>query len=73
MTESRPFDHLNAWIGKNVLVIMKGDVKVRGKLLAFDIHMNVVLDDAELLENDKVKIKYGKAMLRGDSIIMITP
>jgi small nuclear ribonucleoprotein len=73
-TESRPFDHLNSWVGKSVLVLMKGNVKIRGKLMAFDIHMNVVLDDAELLEEDNsVKVKYGKAMLRGDSLIMITP
>jgi len=74
MAEDRPFDHLNSWIGKPVLVLMKGNVKIRGKLVAFDVHMNVVLNDAESLEEDNsVKVKYGKAMLRGDSLIMITP
>ncbi|PIU02613.1 MAG: hypothetical protein COT55_02610, partial [Candidatus Diapherotrites archaeon CG09_land_8_20_14_0_10_32_12] len=71
MAEDRPFDHLNSWIGKPVLVLMKGNVKIRGKLVAFDVHMNVVLNDAESLEEDNsVKVKYGKAMLRGDSLIM---
>jgi len=70
---NRPFDLLNDSIGKEVLVTLKGAVQVRGTLKAFDVHMNIVLENAEQLENGEAKTKYGKLMVRGDSVIMISP
>lgn len=72
MTESRPFDALNASIGEKVLVKLKGDKMVRGTLKAFDVHLNIILEDAEELnENNEAKSKHSKLMLRGDSVISI--
>jgi small nuclear ribonucleoprotein len=73
MTSSRPFDLLNDTIGKEVLVVLKGNAQVRGTLKAFDVHMNIVLENAEKLENGEVKTKFGKLMVRGDNVIMISP
>lgn len=70
---NRPFDLLNDAIGKEVLVVLKGNVQVRGTLKAFDVHMNIVLENSEQLENGSAKMKFGKLMLRGDSVIMISP
>lgn len=70
---ARPFDLLNSAIGKEVLVILKGGIQVRGNLKAFDVHMNIVLEEAEELVDGQPKTKYGKIMLRGDSVIMISP
>ncbi|HLC36411.1 MAG TPA: LSM domain-containing protein [archaeon] len=73
MTTNRPFDFLNDSIGKPVLIELKGNTSIRGTLKAFDVHMNIVLDGAEMLENNEVIKKYGKLIVRGDSIILISP
>lgn len=70
---NRPFDLLNDSIGKEVLVVLKGEVSMRGMLKAFDVHMNIVLENAEELEDGKLKTKYGKLILRGDNVLLISP
>ena len=69
---NRPFDMLNEAIGKEILILLKGNVAVRGTLRAFDVHLNLVLDSAEQLENGETKTKYGKLMVRGDSVVLIS-
>ncbi len=70
---SRPFDLLSDSIGKSVLVELKGKLQIRGTLKAFDVHMNIVLEEAESMENGEPKTKYGKVILRGDNILLISP
>ncbi len=69
---TRPFDMLNNSLNKQVLIMLKGNVQVRGKLKAFDVHLNIVLEDAEELDNGKVKTKYVEVFLRGDTVILVT-
>ncbi|MCU0642348.1 MAG: hypothetical protein MUF61_02110 [archaeon] len=69
----RPLDLLNASKGKEVLVQLKGDKQFVGTLVAFDIHVNVVLDNAKEMENGEVKKNIGITFLRGDTIIFISP
>ena len=69
----RPLDLLNASKGKEVLVQLKGDKQFVGTLMAFDIHINVVLDNAKELEGGSVKKNVGITFLRGDTIIFISP
>ena len=73
MDASRPLDALNASRGKRVIVELKNGRQLTGKLIAFDIHINVVLEEAEERENGEMKRKLGKAFLRGDTIILISP
>ena len=73
MTNERPFDFLNEAMGKPVLVRLKGTRELRGKLKAFDVHMNIVLEETEELEDDKVVKKIGSMLLRGDNIVFISP
>ena len=69
---TRPFDLLNDSIGKDVLVVLKDNLKIRGTLKAFDVHMNIVLENAEILENDEARTKYGKIIVLGDNILLIS-
>ena len=73
MENLRPLDTLNEARGKNVLVDLKNGTRYVGKLKAFDIHINVVLDDAEEHKNDQITRKLGTVFLRGDAITIITP
>lgn len=69
----RPLDLLNNSKGKEVLVTLKGDKQFTGTLLAFDIHINLVLENVKQMENGEVKKSLGLTFLRGDTIIYISP
>ncbi len=69
----RPLDLLNSSKGKEVLVQLKGEKQIVGTLLAFDIHINLVLDNIKEIENGVVKRNLGVGFLRGDTIIFISP
>jgi small nuclear ribonucleoprotein len=71
--QSRPLDALNAARNKPVLVDLKNGARYVGKLKAFDIHINVVLEEAEEHQNGEVKRKLGTVFIRGDTIIIISP
>ena len=69
----RPLDLLNNSKGKEVLVHLKGDKQFVGTLLAFDIHINLVLDNVKEMQNNEMKKSWGLTFLRGDTIIYISP
>ena len=74
MTEpSRPLDALNKARNKKVIVELKNGKQYVGNLHAFDIHINVVLEDVEEKVDGELKRKLGTVFLRGDTIIMISP
>lgn len=73
MEQSRPLDALNNARHKRVILELKNGKQVVGKLVAFDIHINVVLDEAEELVDGEVKRKMGTVFVRGDTIIFISP
>ena len=70
---NRPFDLLNDAVDKQVLVVLKGNNQVRGVLKAFDIHMNLHLEDASQIVDGEIKTKYGRVLVRGDSVILVSP
>lgn len=69
----RPLDVLNAAKGKEVLVQLKSGKQFVGTLLAFDIHINVVLDKAKEVENGEQTKSFGLTFIRGDTIVFISP
>jgi small nuclear ribonucleoprotein len=70
----RPFDLLNKSIGQQVLIRLKNGDDIRGKIVSFDVHMNLVLDGAEELEGGgNTKAKLGTILLRGGNILFVSP
>lgn len=69
----RPLDMLNQSKGKEILLQLKNEKQIVGTLKAFDIHINLVLDNAKELENGELKKSIGLTFVRGDTIIYISP
>ena len=69
----RPLDMLNMSRGKEVIVQLKNDRQFVGTLRAFDIHINVVLDNTKEMHNGQQYKNLGLVFLRGDTIIYISP
>lgn len=73
MDSARPLDALNNARNKRVLLELKNGKQYIGNLKAFDIHINVVLEDAEEHQDGSLKRKLGVVFLRGDMITIISP
>jgi len=69
----RPLDLLNASKGKEVIVQLKNDKQFVGVLKAFDIHINIVLENTKEMHEGTPKKNLGLTFLRGDTIIYISP
>ena len=69
----KPLDLLQQSLHKRVLVELRGGRSFRGVLDAFDQHLNVVLSSAEEVVGEGVTPHPGVTLLRGDSIVFISP
>jgi len=69
---TRPLDVLEKAKEKRVMIKLKNGAEVTGTLQAFDQHLNVWIEDAEERKDDK-QIKLGTVLIRGDTIIYISP
>ena len=73
MAATWPLDALNRSRNKRVIVELKNGRQYIGVLKAFDIHINLYLEEAEEIEEGKVKRKLGLLFLRGDTVILVSP
>lgn len=71
-TNSRPLDVLGSATDKRVIVRMKSGESITGTLKAFDQHINIWLDSAEVQGNGD-NVKLGTILVRGDNIVLISP
>ncbi len=70
---SRPLDVLGSSQDKRVIIRMKSGESISGILKAFDQHINIWMDDAEIQANDGNGVKLGKILVRGDNIVLVSP
>ena len=57
---------------KKVIIELKNGKQFVGDLKAFDIHINIVLENAEERIDNEVKRKLGQVFIRGDTITIIS-
>ncbi len=69
----KPLDVLHNSLESPVLVGLKGGTEYRGVLKGYDIHMNVVLREADELKDGKAVRRLGVVIIRGDSLVFISP
>lgn len=70
---SRPLDVLGKSLNSQVLIKLKGGKEFRGVLNSFDMHMNLVLSEAEELDSGESSTGLGVVLIRGDNIVYISP
>jgi small nuclear ribonucleoprotein len=56
---------------KTVLLRLRNTKTIQGVLKDFDIHMNLTLDDAEDISDEK-HVNLGKILLRGDNVLAVS-
>lgn len=68
----RPLDVLGSSEDKRILISLKSKEEITGVLKAFDSHINVWLDEAEIKSGEK-ELKLGRVLVRGDNIVFVSP
>ncbi|MHC1635906.1 MAG: LSM domain-containing protein [Candidatus Methanospirareceae archaeon] len=70
----KPLDVLNKSLKSPVIVKIRGGREFRGILEGYDIHMNLVLAEAEeLMEENTNNKPLGIILVRGDNVVYISP
>ena len=64
---------LDESIDQVVLIKLKGGKTIRGNLLGFDQHMNLLLDASEEIPAEGNSKSLGTIVVRGDNVVMISP
>ena len=70
-TAKRPLTTLQKNTNKSVIVRLKNNVEYKGKIDNVDSYMNLIMSDAEELNDGKIVEKYGKIILRGNNVLFI--
>lgn len=58
-------------VGKDLLIRLKNDITVTGKLKSFDQHLNLTLKDGKI-ESKKENKQFQQMLLRGSNIMMVS-
>ena len=67
----RPLTTLQKNVKKTVIVRLKNEVEYKGKMKNVDSYMNLIMTDAEELNDGKIVGKFGRVILRGNNVLFI--
>jgi len=70
-TAKRPLTTLQKNTKKSVIVRLKNDVEYKGKIDNVDSYMNLIMTDAEELNQGKIVGKFGRVIVRGNNVLFI--
>jgi len=68
----RAIDALDKAKGSRIYVKLKTGEEITGTLRALDLHLNLWLNDAEIIDGNNKK-KLGTVLIRGDNILYASP
>lgn len=71
MSSKRPLTTLQKSTKKTVTVRLKNEVEYKGKMDNVDSYMNLIMTDAEELQQGKVLANYGRVIVRGNNVLFI--
>lgn len=71
MSQNMPIKALEAALNDVISIKLKDQRIFRGRLTRCDMYMNLTLSDAEEMENNEIRAKYGELLLRGNNILWI--
>lgn len=69
----KPLNMLKESLSNRVIVELKAGREFRGTLDGYDVHMNLVLNEAEEIIEGEVVRKADTTIVRGDNVIYISP
>ena len=70
-TSKRPLTVLQKNTKKDVIVTLKSGVEYRGKMENVDSYMNLIMTDAEEVNQGKIVGKFGRVIVRGNNVLFI--
>ena len=68
----KPSNFLNENLDTEVELLLKDGSILKGTLIGFDDHMNLVLEDTEEKKEDKRR-RIGTIILRGNNVVTLNP
>jgi small nuclear ribonucleoprotein len=67
----KPLDVLKKALQSQVIVRLKDGRELRGVLNGYDLHINLVLRNAEEIKGEEVVRRLGNIVIRGDTVVFI--
>lgn len=55
------------------MIKLRGGKTIRGRLKSYDLHLNIVLDDAEEEVGEGSWRRLGTVLIRGENVVVISP
>ena len=71
--ERNPLKILQRSVNNMILVRLKDGHEYSGRLIETDAYMNLVITEAEEMENGEAIARYGEVFIRGNNILYIKP